>query len=315
MSPLEKTYRKGEVIIKEGYSGRTVFVIRKGMVEVLKQVEGGEVQLTVLGPNEFFGEMSVLDPEAPKRTATVRALEETRVTVMSREEFEGYLGELSPGVRNLMQKLTRRLRETSDKLEQGAHKKSNDSLPPFEYVLTLDEIELAREHSVEVMFLQKKFAAGQVLLKEGDTGYSGFIVKKGRLEVSRMASDDHKIVLGELGEGDIVGESALLDDTRRSATVRALTDGEMLVFGKRDIINMTRKSPLELFMVLDALTVKISRTNELYCKVLLERDSLSSERDRLTAELAALKAELEKARREAAALRERLSQNPPPQST
>ncbi|MCE5270094.1 cyclic nucleotide-binding domain-containing protein [bacterium] len=314
MSPLEKTYRKGEVIIKEGYSGRTVFVIRKGMVEVLKQVEGGEVQLTVLGPNEFFGEMSVLDPEAPKRTATVRALEETRVTVMSREEFEGYLGELSPGVRNLMQKLTRRLRETSEKLEQGTHKKSHDSLPPFEYVLTLDELELAREHSVEVMFLQKKFTAGQVLLKEGDTGYSGFIVKKGRLEVSRMAGG-RKVVLGELGEGDIVGESALLDDTRRSATVRALTDGEMLVFGKRDIINMTRKSPLELFMVLDALTVKITRTNELYCKVLLERDSLSAERERLNAELSTARAELEQARREAVALRERQTQaQQPPQS-
>jgi CRP-like cAMP-binding protein len=303
MSPLEKTYRKGEVIIKEGYSGRTVFVIRKGMVEVLKHVDGGEVQLTVLGTNEFFGEMSVLDPDAPKRTATVRALEDTKVTVMSREEFEGYLGELAPGVRNLMQKLARRLRETSEKFEHTAPEKKRDSLPQFEYVLTLDEMQQVREHAVDVMFLQKKFSAGQILLKEGDSGYSGFIVKKGRLEVSRQTGE-RKVVLGELGEGDIVGESALFDDIRRSATVRALTDGEMLVFGKRDIINMTRKSPLELFMVLDALTVKISKTNEMYCRLLLERDALAQERDGMGERLKALQNELDQARREAASLRE-----------
>ncbi len=303
MSPLEKTYRRGEVIIKEGYSGRTVFVIRKGMVEVLKHVEGGEVQLTVLGPNEFFGEMSVLDPDAPKRTASVRAIEDTKVTVMSREEFEGYLGELAPGVRNLMQKLARRLRETSEKYEHARLEKKRESLPQLEYVLTLDEMQQVREHAVDVMFLQKKFSAGQILLKEGDSGYSGFIVKKGRLEVSRQAGE-RRVVLGELGEGDIVGESALFDDIRRNATVRALTDGEMLVFGKRDIINMTRKSPLELFMVLDALTVKISRTNEMYCRLLLERDALAQERDRLSERLKEMQKELDQVKRETAGLRE-----------
>lgn len=297
MSPLEKTYLKGEVIIKEGYVGRTVFVIRTGMVEVLKRVDGRDIQLTVLGPNEFFGEMSLLDPESPKRTATVRALEETRVTVMSREEFESYIGELSPGVRNLMVKLTRRLRETSRKVEDSLDRRKAEKLPPFEYVLTLDELEQAREISVDVSFLTRKFSAGQVVIKQGAPGYCGFIVRRGRLEVSRMV-DGQTVVLGELGENDLVGESALFDDTMRNATVRALTDGEMLVFGKRDIIDMIRRSPLELFMVLDSLASKIARLNERYSDTLLLNEELVEENAGLRDRIDELTKELASARKE-----------------
>lgn len=314
MDPMEKTYRKGEVIIKEGYAGRTVYVIRRGMVEVLKHVTGGDIQLTVLGPNEFFGEISLLDPESPKRSATVRALEETQVRVMSREEFESYIGELSPGVRSLMLKLARRLRETNRKVEDSLTRNKNkaEKLPPFEFVLTMDELEQARENSVDITFLTRKFTAGQVVLKEGEPGYCGFIVRQGRLEVSRTA-DGSKVVLGELNENDIAGESALFDETRRNATVKALTDGEMLVFGKRDIINMARRSPLELFMVLDSLSVKISRLNERYCETLIERDNLAGENNKLQARLTGLQDEFDSVKKELKELRSRTTdfQRPP----
>ena len=84
----EQTFDKGEVIVREGQFGRNFYVIRKGLVEVLKKQGDRDIPITVLGPTEFFGEMSLLDPEHSMHSATVRALETTRVTIMSQEDFD-----------------------------------------------------------------------------------------------------------------------------------------------------------------------------------------------------------------------------------
>ena len=117
MRSLEKTFMKGDVIIKEGGFSNSFYVIRKGSVEVVKRKGSGEVQLAKYGPGDFFGEMSLLDPEYSKHSATIRALEETRLTIMSKEDFEKYIGQLTPGVKNLLRKMAIYLRETSQRVD------------------------------------------------------------------------------------------------------------------------------------------------------------------------------------------------------
>ncbi len=298
---IEKTFSKGSVIIKEGQPGNTFYVILEGMVEVLKRQGRRDVSITVLGPNEFFGEMSLLNPDSDRRSATVRAIEETRVAIMSREDFDHYLGRLSPGVRNLLVRLADRLRHTNEKVELLEKTRGVDE-QSFDFSLTLDELEQAREHAVDIHFLIKKFRAGQTILREGDRGQCGFIVRKGRLQVSRVVNR-RKVVLGELSENDIVGESALFEDSRRSATVIALSDGEMMLFGKRDMIRMARKSPLELFMIVDSISSKLDRTSESYCNSLVELDSMRQQVRELSGSLDEVTHQLEAAREELGRLR------------
>ncbi len=316
---LEKSFCRGEIIIKEGQPGSTFFVILSGMVEVLKRKAGSDVVIGVLGPHEFFGELSLIDSDTGKRSASVRALEDTRVAIMSKEDFNKYLGKLTPGVRNLLGRLGERLRRTSTLVDEGAfgkpHQEESISL---DFTMTLDELENSRKHSVEVNFMSKKFRKGQVVIREGQKGQCGFIVKQGRLEVSR-GTGEGKIVLGELSEGDILGESAMFEDVTRSATVKALDDGEVLVFGKRDMINMARQSPLELFMIIDSLSGKIERTNEDYCSSLVGLEQAKSERASLEAELEQQKELVEKMREENSKLSGQLaklkaSQRKPPPS-
>ena len=68
---LEKTFCRGEVIIKEGQTGSTFYVILSGMVEVLKRKGTRDIVIGILGPNEFFGEMSLIDAESGKRCASM----------------------------------------------------------------------------------------------------------------------------------------------------------------------------------------------------------------------------------------------------
>lgn len=301
-SRLEKNFCRGEVIIKEGQPGSTFFVILSGMVEVFKRKGGKDVVIGVLGPSEFFGEMSLIDETSGKRSATVRALEDTRVAIMSKEDFDKYLGKLSPGVRKLLGRLSERLDRTNALVDEGAfHREKTEESDTLDFTMTLDELEKSRKHAVDVNFMTKKFKRGQVIIRQGQKGQCGFIVKKGRLQVIRRSGEE-QVVLGELAEGDILGESAMFDDITRRATVKALSDGEVMVFGKRDMLNMARQSPLELFMIFDSLSGKIERTNENFCNTLIELEKARKDKTNAEEDLKQLEEKLEEMKQENAHL-------------
>ncbi len=68
----------------------------------------------------------------------------------------------------------------------------------------------------------RSFNPGQIVFREGDMGFSMFVVKSGKVEVSTQVNNQ-KRVLAELTEGAIFGEMALFDSQVRSATVTAIT--------------------------------------------------------------------------------------------
>lgn len=82
-------YEPGQIIIKQGDVGRSLYVIRSGEVEVLHESQNGEPEeiYGVLGPGEHFGETAVF--QNVRRTATVRARTEVQLLVLEREEAFG----------------------------------------------------------------------------------------------------------------------------------------------------------------------------------------------------------------------------------
>ena len=80
--------------------------------------------------------------------------------------------------------------------------------------------------------------AGVALINEDTFGREFLVILEGRVEVSR---DD--TVVAELGAGDIVGEIALLENTRRNATVSALTDAKVLAFNRREFVTVLDECP------------------------------------------------------------------------
>src|SRR5215217_7973760 len=84
---IEKTYRKADIILMEDDdSSQSLFIIAKGEVKVVLTAEDGrEAILASLKEGDFFGEMSLLDGEP--RSATVRAVEESRLLTIRREDF------------------------------------------------------------------------------------------------------------------------------------------------------------------------------------------------------------------------------------
>jgi CRP-like cAMP-binding protein len=105
----------GETVFREGDPAREMYVVLDGEMEVLKRSrKGRETRVAILGPNDCFGEMSIIDMQP--RSATVRALGSTRLLRISTEEMDALyrydLKSYTLIVLNIARDLSRRLRVT-----------------------------------------------------------------------------------------------------------------------------------------------------------------------------------------------------------
>lgn len=80
--------------------------------------------------------------------------------------------------------------------------------------------------------------AGTVLIEQGGAGGEAFVIIDGSVTVSRDG-----YILATLGAGDVVGEVAVLDRGRRTATVTADTMLEVLVFDPRSFKGLLHEAP------------------------------------------------------------------------
>jgi len=91
--------------------------------------------------------------------------------------------------------------------------------------------------------------AGTTLIEEGDPPGDAFIVVAGRLTASTLDSDGARVTVGELGEGDLVGEMSLLTGADRTATVTAVRDCTLLRLSEDDFSRTVVSQPVALFDV------------------------------------------------------------------
>ena len=83
---VTKEYCKGKRIVRQGTHGTSAFLIKKGKVEVyIEDAEGNKKVLAQLKENDLFGEMALIS--ACERTATVIAIEDCEIAVLTREKF------------------------------------------------------------------------------------------------------------------------------------------------------------------------------------------------------------------------------------
>lgn len=113
-----RTYAKNSIILTEEEDGSALFVIISGKVKVCrisKDDSTKEVILSIMNPSDFFGEMALLD--GLNRSASVIAMEESKLFIIQRSEFLKLLHEHPEVSVALLQELTQRLRGSSMKIK------------------------------------------------------------------------------------------------------------------------------------------------------------------------------------------------------
>ena len=91
-----------------------------------------------------------------------------------------------------------------------------ESLRGVSLFADLDDLELSQ---VALLFKQRRFTAGDTIVKEGADGAAFFLIESGEATVTVRG-----VERADLGPGDHFGEIALIDEDVRSATISATTD-------------------------------------------------------------------------------------------
>jgi CRP-like cAMP-binding protein len=118
-------FPKAAFLCREGGTDVSMFVVVRGMVEVIKEDGKGSAKLLArLGPGQIIGEVSLVD--GLRRSASVRAMEETTVLVMDRDVLDGLLKNHPRLVAlfsfSLAKSLAARLRQTTGALSEFMRK-------------------------------------------------------------------------------------------------------------------------------------------------------------------------------------------------
>lgn len=115
-----KTYKKGEVIVREGELDMRMFDIVAGSVDVYSGYGSDREHLiATLRDGESFGEMELVSIRA--RSATVVAKEKTEVMVIDNETFTDYIKNKPEKIISIMQTLSDRLRVTTAEYVEACH--------------------------------------------------------------------------------------------------------------------------------------------------------------------------------------------------
>eukprot|EP00928_Gymnodinium_smaydae_P025166 TRINITY_DN20129_c0_g4_i1.p1 TRINITY_DN20129_c0_g4~~TRINITY_DN20129_c0_g4_i1.p1 ORF type:complete len:2092 (-),score=290.03 TRINITY_DN20129_c0_g4_i1:73-6348(-) len=210
----DRLYTEGQTIMEEGDEGDWMVLIHQGRCEVLL---GGE-QVAIVGSGDIFGEMAVLGISSV-RTATIRALDVCFVQVLHRAQMlpvvEKFPAERAQMRLQAAQRMQDRPTSTDSVRCLDLWK---DSFKPFTDYMD--------------QYLQRwVFFLGDILTKQGSKGDFLFMIMRGAMRVS---VDD--VLVGELGNGDIAGELAVMDVCeKRTATVTCTDLSDVYSLKRKDL--------------------------------------------------------------------------------
>jgi nitric-oxide synthase, bacterial len=197
----------GEEILREGDFAKVMYVIESGAVQIYtRNFDGADLVLQRLESGEAFGEQALLPGGSLRRSASARALHDARLLVITREALLRALETHEDLSRNLQeigesQRIERRLR-----LQESIFTSLGGALPGGS-------------------FRFETFRAGQTLFHQGETGDRVYLILSGAAHVTAL-QDGSEHELAELRAGQFFGQTAILRDEPRSATVSAVTDLE-----------------------------------------------------------------------------------------
>ncbi len=104
-----------------------------------------------------------------------------------------------------------------------------------------------------------RIKSGDVLFEEGSLGQHAYIIKEGQLEVYKT-SNGRSVQLAVRGPGEVIGEISFLESDVRTASVRALSDVELLCIGHDKLELLLNSSPTAARTMLQTVIGRLRST-------------------------------------------------------
>lgn len=210
-----------DVVIRQGDEGDEMYLVETGLLEVSIASADGEINRGVkkYTNGAFFGELAILSEEHSKRSATVTALEPSRLLILRRQSVATLLK------------------------QQGLYQ-TLSIVPMFK------DLSILELHHIGNSMSKQKVAPGEIVIRQGDKGDAMFVVESGRLEASVREGDKDLGVVRTYGGGEYFGELALQDEEPRGATVTATDESTLLVLKRAVVTKLLQSGAREIHVIL-----------------------------------------------------------------
>jgi CRP-like cAMP-binding protein len=192
-----REFPAGGYVVRQGEDGVEAFLLARGMLNVVRESDEGPTVLAVLGPGALFGEMALVS-NAP-RAASVVAVEPAQVFAAPRASLEA---------------LAAREPTIGRALGEFCHQRMVGNL--IRHSSILSAVAPAKRPELIARFKTQTFLLGAVLVRHGEQAGKLFLIASGGVEVRGTDLEGDRVVLAQLGPGDVVGEISLV--LRRPAT-------------------------------------------------------------------------------------------------
>ncbi|OLT18332.1 Crp/Fnr family transcriptional regulator [Serinicoccus sp. CUA-874] len=108
----------------------------------------------------------------------------------------------------------------------------------------------------------RRLARGDVVFHEGDPGDSLYVITRGKVKLSKAASDGRESLLSVLGPGEMFGELSLFDPGPRLTTAYVVSDTEFISLGNDALRSFLEQHPEVAMQMLAGLAHRLRKTNE-----------------------------------------------------
>jgi CRP/FNR family cyclic AMP-dependent transcriptional regulator len=116
--------------------------------------------------------------------------------------------------------------------------------------------------SIASLLIERRFPKHKTIVEEGLPGDYMYVIREGRVKVTKLSGDGREKILELLEAGSFFGEMSLLDSAPRSASVKALTEVRVLALARNDFLNVLRRSPDLALAVIQELTQRLRQQDE-----------------------------------------------------
>jgi len=124
----------------------------------------------------------------------------------------------------------------------------------------------ADQEHLATLVRRKTIRKGELLFRQGDEGTALYLILQGRIKISVSRRTD-TVTLAILGQGEFLGEMALLDDLPRSADAMALEDSQLYALNRKDFLSFLKNNENAVHAVLASLSSRLRKTDNLLAEM------------------------------------------------
>lgn len=230
LDPL--SIREGEEVVTQGETGRSMFLIARGVVRVCREADGRSQELATLLAGDFFGEIALLRGET--RSATVRAVTPCSLYELGHDDLRSLMAENH---------------DFRDALKAAEQKRNAElaasGIEPAELVRgarLFQNLPSSVVNAIATRMMKIQLAEHEIVFRQGEEAHALYFIAQGVVRVM-LQSRGHERHLATMTQGDFFGEGGLLHRRKRGATVHTVSPCTLYQIRREELEGLTTSHP------------------------------------------------------------------------